>query len=295
MTSDATNTNLPMTSSCHLSGLSRWSAENHFAGLKINGDLWELDENFFSCCGGTGIEVQDLQKRLAKMCGLTPRWALLKEYVQLVAKNFPSQNLSEILVLSKRSSAISQKMMEALLRWRTFHVKAIALEPKGRLIADNAEIVPGITVDWLGCATCIWHDGIRVFHHLHASGPPPLAKWQRELQTMKDQRTIVWIERVHNLFDAAKLLEFDEVVSFAAHHRLPLWIDLSRAKGEEGQKSEQTGSRKFSKALDRKLSSYRDGPLEKWLSAQTLGRLLEVCELPLKQKMKGEFVIPPVV
>lgn len=290
MTSDAINSQtLPMTSACHLSGLGRWSQQTHLAGIKAVGDLWQLDDDFFSCCGSSGIEVQDLGKRLARLCGLVPRWAQLKEHIHQMMEIFPSQSLLSMLAMDSRSSNAS-KALETLTRWRTLNISAIQSHSRGRLIVDNAEILPGVTIDWAGAASCIWHDGIRVFVHLHGSGSPPTAKWQREIQASKDQRAIVWIERVHNLFDVAKLLEFDEAISFAATHGLPLWVDVAKSTTESAAQS-----RKFSKSLDRKLTKYRQGPLEQWLSRQTLGRLREVCDLPNFDSPQKPFVIPPVV
>ena len=299
MISDAANSSaLPMTSTCHLSGIMRWTPSTHLAGIQTTTDLWELDSGFFSCCGASGIEIHDLQTKLARLCGLTPRWAQLKDHIQFIVKTFPSQVLTDILGLGAKprsQSHVSSVMLEALEKWRKFNVPAIAANPRGRVLSDNTEFLPGVTVDWAGSASLIWHDGVRVFMHLHGSGAPPVAKWQRELQSSPG-RTIVWVERVHNLFDAAKLLEFDEAISFAASNGLPLWVDLKRTTGEAKSAGEpKTDTRKFSKILDRKMANYRSGPLEKWLSAQTLSRFCEVCEWTTAGSGKEAFVIPPVV
>lgn len=293
MISDAANTmTLPMTSSCRISGISRWTPGTHLAGIHATGTLWEIDSGFFSCCGATGIEVHNLQKKMARFCGLTQRWSQLKDHIQFTVKTFPSQILTDILGLgaqTRSQSHLSTAMLDALSRWRQLNSVALVSHARGRLVADNTEIMPGVTVDWAGAASLIWHDGVRVFMHLHGSGSPPFARWQRELQTTPG-RTVIWIDRVHNLFDAAKLLEFDTVISFASSHGLPLWVDLAKIDSES--KSE---SRKFAKSLDRKMSNYRRGPIEKWLSPQTLGRLREVCDLPLPKAGAEPFVIPPVV
>lgn len=293
MTSDAANSKmLPMTSSCHLAGISRWTPGTHLVGIHATGDLWELDSGFFSCCGATGIEIHDLQKKLARFCGLTQRWSLLKDHIQSTVKTFPSQTLTDILGLgaqTRSQSHLSRTMLDAATRWRHSHGGALLSHARGRIITDQAEILPGVTVDWAGVASLIWHDGIRVFMHLHGSGSPPLAGWLRDLQT-STCRTIVWIDRVHNLFDAAKLLELDEAVSFAARHGLPLWLDMAKTSGEP-----QSDSRKFTKSLGRKMAQYRSGPIEKWLSPQTLGRLCEVCEWTPPKSGSEAFVIPPVV
>lgn len=306
MTSDVIEP-LPMMAPCRINAVNRWSSATHLAGIKTLGEgHWELDSEFFSCCGGSGIEIQSLVTRSARMCGLVERWAQLKAHLIHTSEVFPSQSLVEIIGLSvsPRPTHTCVKTLEALARWRTMHGRALVSSPRGRLIADATEILPGLTVTWAGAATCIWHDGIRIFLHLHGSGSPPVARWQRELQSGKGTRTVMIIERVHNLFDAGKLLECDEVISFAARNALPLWIVTGSVKASAQSESKSALSppsstpirnQKFSQALGRKVSSYRNAPMEQWLSSQTLGRLHEVCDLPSQSKGSKDFVIPPVV
>jgi hypothetical protein len=312
MTSDVIDSR-PMVAPCRMKAIDRWSETTHLAGIKTLGEgRWELDDNFFACCGGTGIEIQSLISRTARMCGLVERWAQLKAHLQFTADVFPSQLLTDIIGVSPttKKSHMCTKTLEALARWRSLHARAIESNARGRLIADATELLPGLTITWAGVASCIWHDGIRVLLHLHGSGTPAIAKWQRELQNHPKMRTILIMERVHNLFDAGKLLECDEVISFAARNALPLWIVTGTVKASaqsaapksspaesssQASESPAPKSQKFSQALGRKMSGYRHAPLEQWLSAQTLARLREVCDLPSQSKASKDFIIPPVV
>lgn len=306
MTSDVIDSR-PMVSPCRMKSIDRWSGPTHLAGIKTIGDgHWELDESFFACCGGTGIEIQSLISRTARMCGLVERWAQLKSHLQHTADVFPSQSLADIIGVSAstKPSHMCTKTLEAVTRWRALHARALESSARGRLIADATELLPGLTVTWAGVATCIWHDGLRIFLHVHGSGTPPIAKWQRDLQVHPKMRTVLILERVHSLFDAGKLLECDEVISFAARNSLPLWLVTGTVKASAQSAAPKPSSaseplapksQKFSQALGRKMSGYRHAPLEQWLSGQTLARLREVCDLPSPSKTSKDFIIPPVV
>lgn len=300
MTSDVTeNQNssmLPMTSACHLSGIRKWSRKVHLTGISVSGDLWALDQKFFSCCGGTGIEIQSLSTRSARLCGLVGRWSLLKSHLMQINEFFPTQKLDEVVGASgvTRSSASHQRTIDALEHWRNLHAPSFVMGAKGRLIADATQLAPGLSITWAGVASCIWHDGIRVFVHVHGSGSAAVAKWQRDLQSAKNLRTVLVIERVHNLFDAAKLLEFDDVVSFASKNRIPLWVVLNPSRANSSE-TESAASQRFAKSLNKKMTNYRNASIEQSISPQTLGRLLEVCDLPLRKNVTGGFVMPPVV
>lgn len=280
---------------CRMQALSQWSRETHLMGLKAEDGQVLLDHAFFSCCGATGIYIEQ-RGNLASWCGLTSRVSRITDLCRAIARSYPREHVAEALLLpSSAKKARPQNVtgrLEAVERWRKLHLKAIMQETRGRLIADASMITGSTTDTWVALATLIWHNDVHVLFHVHGAGQPPITQWLQKLQGRKHQRFIVVIEQVKRLWEAGFLDEMEQVIAFCSRNLLPLWLvsdrsqtDLPQQGHESIQKPEamtRLKSSRFAAGLQQRLHQYQKGGLEQWLSASTVVRLQEVCDLPTK-------------
>lgn len=283
-------------SSCRLLGLSRWSAQTHLAGLKVDAGHLLLDASYFACCGGVGMELMAGETMVARRCGLIERISRLTALTQQMAQLDRGVSAVQAFGLTAPDTKTSQQsqVMTMVERWRRLHGAALCSDPTGRLIADAVACGPNLTDTWASLATFIWHEGILPLVHVQGRGVPPLSQWTTYLREKNTTRSVIVMEGVGQLWDAKFLDEFEQIVSFASMARIPLWIVLSpkfktesadQSRGAENQAStpsnaSKVGSNRFASAMDKRIHKYKQGGLEQWISPATLARLSEVCILP---------------
>ncbi|MCX6124364.1 MAG: hypothetical protein NTV34_06385 [Proteobacteria bacterium] len=261
------NSGPQLSPSCRLDGVRRWSAQQHLMGLTFDGGVILLDDGFFVCCGGNGLEfvlegsatgvaesATDAQRVACRRCGLTERFFWISELSRLMAGGMSISQIPFALGLDPMVDASKQNLRtqvnpqadyvrRSVDRWRRIHSGAMASGPRGRLSVDSQALSLGdaktpISDIWAGLASVIWHDGVRPLIHVHGKGVVPITRWTKQLQIDGQhsfrQRSIIVIEGLQRLWEPNYLEEMEQVIYFANRTETPLWLFSKRDALREG-------------------------------------------------------------
>jgi len=277
---------------CRLQGLSRWTPENHLAGLIVEENSLLIDRRYFDCCDARGqrvISQPNLDSPLGYVafCELTRRIFWLSELAKAAEVRFDAHGMG----------AASLKSIETL---RADNSDQFTHSDKGRLLNLSQDVhVEAIWLSFL--ASLVWHDGVQILlyrHGLSSRRPPPTTAWTQSLQkayrgydsnsvTGRPGKSCIVLTDVDGLWDGQRLSDFEQVVSFASQTMTPLWIipkvehQVSSSLEEKPTThgASQAPTLKFGSALKQRVQTRKRRPLKNWLTSQCLHQLVEVCQL----------------
>jgi hypothetical protein len=227
-----------------------------------------IEQKVFSCCGGDGIAVSEVDPRNARLCGLSRRW-----------------NLLSLVLRAKSDLSFKKEDISGLEDFFKRHLDAILRADRGQIInAAHTPSIPaglGANLPWTLAATIGWHFEVLTLITKLGDGTVPFNHWNELLGKFHGSRVIVMIDGVTELWTPARLEALEAIIGFASERLLPVWLFETQGSAKSSQADPQK-ARSFKSAVNKRLTEIRGKSTVDWLSEQCHGRLREICAVPAR-------------
>jgi hypothetical protein len=257
--------------------LEHWTVENHLFGLSARHGALALDEAAFSCCSGSGIQVDPDEPRNARMCGLRRRWNLVFRLQTQMAESGLPQGAS--------LPAPGILLFHSAREWQ--RVREVS---RGGLLPLANPAAHEMSAAYFHAVVSSWHLGVVTLVARLDEDRLPVQGWLEVLSKFTDTRTVMFIEAAKDMWHPLKVEMLEAAIAFAYERSIPIWIFES---GTAGPASEPSRARKFKAAVEERVRHQKNKSCVSYLSAQALSRLSELCDVPSRQPQAS--VIPDIV
>jgi hypothetical protein len=238
-------------------------------GVDLTGEIARLNPSDFSCCSGTGLNLQadgsvyrcDLIKRLQAVQGILATFELV---------------WGRPLVASLQTLQLTSEHTQWLADFAAGRVQ------KGRCLqASRDRSQPGVL--WAIALAGAWRFGLRT-HVVTMGSTRPGGYFPKE-PACDDQRKLIYlIERVDKLWTPERAFDFETLVGWCDRAETPLWLEVlveEKKVVRAGAETARAGQ------YSRKIADLKNKPALSWLQRDCASRLSAVTDGVAKFRLRS--------
>lgn len=232
--------------------------------------------------------IDSIERRDAKLCGLTRRWHLLSNVFRQAG--LPAEQWSSFWnqVMLKSPSTEQSAVGHELRSIVSLNLDRWLNATRGALFSSRS---PGMGASALGSSVTTlvasilsWH-----FERVALIAKPgeiqlPVNLWQDLLKKHPMSNSLILVDAPKDLWNASKLEAMEAVIAFAYERKIPIWIHSmpgTETSETTGEMDHQRKTRSFKQSISKRLEGVKGKSPFEWLSRQSLSRLSEICDVPV--------------
>lgn len=261
---------------CMLGCLRDEKIESLFPGLTItDAGLPAPLEGDFPCCDLTGLNWDD-SSRTVRRCAIATRCRGLEEL------------LGEFKSLWQENGVFPPALTPTQQAWFFLWLKERNHKRTGRGYALTKKTT-GPSPFWWFAVASLWrfHLGVHIMRLdlARRKSFTSLLPSKQRIARFQDRPAVFFLENVGGLWDDKVRTAFEEIIRWCSLAGVPLWIELSEThhsranpvnKARKGMSIRGFGGA----SLEQRIVETKDTRPLSWLSADSLSRLEEICQLP---------------